>query len=100
MRPLLQLRNRRAVKSGRDPSVKPELAGKFDRHRRRAVAAPALGENSSRNAARELEIHGPKREPDAIPTEVAETTEGLQFAVGSDIGVERLRRRAETESRG
>src|SRR5262245_4815875 len=58
-----------------------------------------LGKDAPKNLSRHLPIHHPKSQANAIPAEVPQTTKRLESVIGSNIGSEKLRLSAKSESR-
>src|SRR5438552_9090592 len=100
MNPLLESSDERTIKPCRNSALKKQFSCKLGRYRRWTVGAALLREQSARDTPRELELHRPKREANAIPTEIAQAAKGLELAVGANIRRKEVRRRAETESGG
>src|SRR5437588_5997086 len=96
MHPLLQFCNEGAIKPGGDTAVEQQLPRELRRNRGWTILAPLLRQEPARDQARELKLHRPKGKANAIPPQIAQTAERLQFAMRTDVVGEKIRWRAET----
>lgn len=68
-----------------DAVFEKEFAGEAAGHGSGTGFAAGFGENSASDAGGEFLAHGPERETDAVPAEIAEAAEGFHGAVDANV---------------
>src|SRR4029434_9327832 len=97
MDPLLQFGDEGTVKARGNPTIKQQFGRELGRHRPGTVSTARLGQQIATNAERELTLHHPERESNAVPAEIPKASVGLEAAMRTDIVGEKGRSSPEAE---
>lgn len=97
--PLLVLRLETAVKRARDSIGEFQFGGETDGDRIGTVGATRFSDHVGSNLRRHLVLLRPENEPDAIPAEVAQASEGFEIRMHPDVFLQEILRSHEAELR-
>jgi len=95
--PLLDFTQERAIKRAGNSVIEEKLPREFGRHRRLAFLRAKFGQGAAGDTPRQFPALDPKREPDAVPTEVAEAPVRFELVLGADIRSKEFLRRVKGE---
>src|SRR5947207_15635555 len=79
--PLLVVREEGAVKAGGDVVREQQFAGKFRRYRGGTVWAGNFLQDAACYTLGQSLVHDPKRQPNVVPSEIAQAAERFERAV-------------------
>ena len=99
-RPLLEFRQKRTVKTRGNTTIKKQFAGQIRWCRHVAGNGGGLREDATGDRARQLPVHRPQRESDAIPAEVAQAAGGFEPAIHANVVAEKIFAGIKTKDRG
>src|SRR5208282_1637162 len=97
--PLLRGGEKRRVKSRRNTVIENKFGGKFGGRWLAAAGGFGLRENPACDRVRQLPFHRPKREPDAIPPQIAQAAGRLKPSVHANVAARKIAGAQETKRR-